>query len=65
MDAIFVFGIISVILGFIVWAWVSGIDDMMKNHPDYKGEDFLEDYPPQKEDKWDDNKQHTEQNFKI
>ena len=21
--------------------WVRGIDNMMKNHPDYKGEDFL------------------------
>jgi hypothetical protein len=21
--------------------WAEGIDDMKKNHPDYKGEDFL------------------------
>lgn len=25
----------------IVWLWVGGIDYMSKNHPDYKGEDFL------------------------
>ena len=25
----------------LVWAWVTGIDHMNKNHPDYKGEDFL------------------------
>jgi hypothetical protein len=26
---------------FLSWAWVNGIDNMKKNHPDYKGEDFL------------------------
>ncbi len=31
--------------------WVKGIDNMKKNHPDYKGEDFLN---------WDDDKSHTE-----
>ena len=31
--------VISVIS--IVWVWVSGIDYMRENHPDYKGEDFL------------------------
>jgi hypothetical protein len=25
----------------LVWAWVTGIDFMNKNHPDYKGEDWL------------------------
>lgn len=25
----------------LVWLWAGGIDYMMKNHPDYKGEDFL------------------------
>jgi hypothetical protein len=25
----------------IAWLWVGGIDYMMKNHPDYKGEDFF------------------------
>ena len=23
------------------WAWVRGIDNMKDNHPEYKGEDFL------------------------
>ena len=31
--------VISVIS--IVWVWESGIDYMKENHPDYKGEDFL------------------------
>lgn len=25
----------------IAWLWAGGIDYMMKYHPDYKGEDFL------------------------
>jgi hypothetical protein len=25
----------------IAWRWVVGIDYMQKNHPNYKGEDFL------------------------
>lgn len=35
----------------IAWLWAGGIDYMKQNHPEYKGEDFLE---------WDDNKSHTE-----
>ena len=35
----------------IAWLWVKGIDKMKNDHPDYKGEDFLD---------WDDNKIHTE-----
>ncbi len=27
--------------GTIAWLWSGGIDYMQKNHPDYKGEDFL------------------------
>ena len=38
----------------ISWRWVKGIDYMIENHPDYKGEDFLN---------WDDNKNHTEGDF--
>jgi len=41
MGHIIVFGIIFIITGFISWRWVVGIDYMQKNHPDYKGEDFL------------------------
>lgn len=25
----------------VVYLWVKGIDHMHKNHPDYKGDDFL------------------------
>jgi hypothetical protein len=30
-----------VILAYAVILWVNGIDYMKENHPDYKGEDFL------------------------
>ena len=47
-------------LAFIIllaWAWVRGIDDMNKNHPDYKGDDFLnvKGDVPWKDDEWDNN----------
>jgi hypothetical protein len=29
------------LLAMLVWVWIGGIDYMMKNHPDYKGDDFL------------------------
>ncbi len=32
---------IIVVSAVIAWRWVVGIDYMQKNHPDYKGEDFL------------------------
>jgi len=41
--------------------WVRGIDYMQKNHPDYKGEDFLN--WDRKNDDWDDNKIHSEGDF--
>ena len=34
--------IITIGLMILTWLWVSGIDYMKKNHPDYKGEDFLD-----------------------
>lgn len=37
-------GVLIIILAIsasITWLWVDGIDYMKKNHPDYKGEDFL------------------------
>lgn len=44
----------------LTWAWVKGIDDMKDNHPDYKGEDFLElGKAPWEDDEWDNN-QHNE-----
>jgi hypothetical protein len=34
--------IISVAIAAIVaWFWVDGVDKMKQNHPDYKGEDWL------------------------
>ncbi len=41
MQYLIVFGLIFVVIAFITWRWVVGIDYMQKNHPDYKGEDFL------------------------
>lgn len=32
---------IVVVSAVIAWRWVVGIDYMQKNHPNYKGEDFL------------------------
>lgn len=39
MIGIFLF-MFAIVLS-LAWLWVGGIDYMMKNHPDYKGEDFL------------------------
>jgi len=33
--------IMFIVVAFISWRWVVGIDNMHKNHPEYKGEDFL------------------------
>ena len=44
--------IISIVAGVISFLWVQGIDNMKQNHPNYKGEDFLN---------WDDT--HTEGEF--
>ena len=41
MGYFLVFIIMFIVIGFISWRWVEGIDYMQKNHPDYKGEDFL------------------------
>ncbi len=51
------------------WRWVRGIDYMMENHPDYKGEDlFDEDIFSDSDvtktagrDGWNDDAIHTEQ----
>ena len=40
--------IVTVIISIL---WVRNIDKMMTEHPDYKGEDFLD---------WNDSKTHTE-----
>jgi len=46
-----------VFIALLAWAWVKGIDDMNKNHPDYKGDDFLniKGDVPWKDDEWDNN----------
>jgi len=36
-----VYGIMFLVVVVIAVFWVRGIDNMMKNHPDYKGEDWL------------------------
>lgn len=41
MEYVLVFGLMFIIIAVICWSWVRGIDYMQKNHPDYKGDDFL------------------------
>ena len=62
-----VFLVMFVITAIISWSWVRGIDYMKENHPDYKGEDFLNwDSDVTKMagrdhwDEWDENTVHTE-----
>lgn len=38
---LFVFGLIFLFSLAVGILWVNGIDKMQKEHPDYKGEDFL------------------------
>lgn len=45
----------------LAWLWVGGIDYMVKYHPTYKGEDFLN--WGGEDEEWDDNKVHTEGEF--
>ena len=42
MGLVIVIGIVVVISALIAWRWVKGIDYMHNNHPNYKGEDFLD-----------------------
>jgi hypothetical protein len=63
MEYIPVFGLMFIVIAFISWRWVCAIDYMKENHPDYKGEDFLnwgEETAPWETEKWDDDKVHTE-----
>jgi hypothetical protein len=56
MEHIPVFVIMFIVVAFISWRWVEGIDYMKKNHPDYKGDDLFGDFndtPPWEEDKKD------------
>lgn len=38
---IIIYAVMLILIAILVWFWVGGIDFMKKNHPDYKGEDFL------------------------
>ena len=41
MEYVILFGSMFIVIGFISWRWVVGIDYMKENHPDYTGDDFL------------------------
>jgi len=41
METLIAFTVGLLVLGLITWRWVVGIDNMIKNHHDYKGNDFL------------------------
>lgn len=41
MEYVILFGVIFIVIGFISWRWVVGIDYMKKNHPDYTGDDLF------------------------
>jgi hypothetical protein len=51
-----VFIVMFVFVAILSYAWVKGISNMKENHPDYKGEEFLN--WDRKNDDW--NKTHTE-----
>jgi len=58
--------VVAIIISLLVAApisylWVRGIDNIKKNHPNYKGHDFLN--WDGKNDDWDDNKIHSEGDF--
>jgi hypothetical protein len=63
MVGVIIFCVASIAL--LSWAWVKGIDYMKENHPNYKGEDFLnwrenDVTKTAGRDGWDDNTVHTE-----
>lgn len=41
---ILVYAIMFLFVAIVSYLWIGGIDDMQKNHPNYKGEDFLGEY---------------------
>ena len=38
---IVIYALTFILVASLVWLWISGIDYMKKNHPNYKGEDLL------------------------
>lgn len=64
MQHIFVILFIIFSLSLLVWAWVKGIDYMKENHPDYKGDDFLQTSSGRDLwDEYDEDSIHTEGEF--
>jgi hypothetical protein len=68
MEYLPVLALMFIVVAFISWRWVEGIDYMQKNHPDYKGDDlfgFEEDNVTKTagRDGWDDNLVHTDGEF--
>ena len=41
INTFILFGIVLVIFAPICWLWVGDLDDIQKNHPDYKGNDLF------------------------
>jgi len=41
MGYVIVFGVMILVVGFISWRWVIGIDYMKEHHPDYTGNDLF------------------------
>ncbi len=41
MNYIIIFAITLLVCSLIVWRWVVGLDYMIKNHPNYKGDDLF------------------------
>ena len=62
MEYLIASGISFGIAAVISIIWVRGIDNMKKNYPNYKGEDFLdwENAEAPWVDDWHDDKAHTE-----
>jgi len=44
MRTLFYLGMFAV-AAVVAWKWIEGIDNMMKNHPDYRGEDLIDEEP--------------------
>lgn len=61
MSTFYFFLAMFLVVALISYLWVRAIDNMKKNHPNYKGEDFLN--WDKKGDDWDDNKINSEGNF--
>lgn len=61
MSTFYFFLVMFLVVALISYLWVRVIDNMKKNHPNYKGEDFLN--WDRKHDDWDDNKINSEGNF--